>query len=133
MLLHHRGNSFSPRISIANTDQRIIAECTSILTGLGVKFCNYVQDKREVGGRQRLTLLVHVTNRPGVLAVIEAVQPFLVGKAEQAKSLALACKGWREMTIDDKHSVVASIKAMNSRVPRVERVDSSEAKSTATA
>ena len=106
-------------------------ECEAILLELGVKLCRYEQDKREVGGRQRITLLIHVTNRPGVIKTIEAVLPYLIGKAEQAKTLLNACIDWESLPIECKMETVASIKEMNRRVPRLDGVDSSEAKSIA--
>lgn len=119
---------YSPRISIANTDPRIMDACKAIFDGLGVRYCFYVQDKREVGGRQRMTLLLHVTNIDGITKVLDAVSLFLIGKREQADILRGAVGSWKSLSGSDRDAVYNRLRAMNQRIPRVDLADASEAK-----
>lgn len=135
MLTRHRRKDrdpgYTPRISIANTEPLIIEECKDILTGLGIRFCYYEQDKRVIGGRQRITLLLHVTNRIGVIKLLNAVLPFIVGKRKQAERLRTIAIGWPAISTAEKELHHAKMGEMNRRIPLVGLVDSSEAKSTA--
>src|SRR3989344_6359863 len=68
---HRDGNPrYGYRISIANTNTDIIDECRRILDVLEIRYCDYTQDRGKDGMRRKITHLIHITNKKGILVLL---------------------------------------------------------------
>ena len=103
------------RISLANTNQLIINESKEILDFLDIKYCNYIQDRRDNGLKRKMTYLIHITNRNGIIKLLKFVIPYLIGKRKQAELLDDFLKDWKNA---DKEYAYNLFKKLNERTPR---------------
>ena len=107
------GYSFFPRISIANSDKKIINEAVDIFKELNLPY--YIQSKSYKVGkevRKKYELLVNGLIRCS--QVLPHIIPFLVSKKERAKKLLSWCKyrisRKRGEKYTDKDTLILSIR-----------------------
>ena len=101
------------RISITNI--KIIDNCKRILDFMAIKYCNYTQDRGKDGMRRKMTYLIHITNKKGILIFLEKITPFLIGKRKQAELLYQFLSNWESTDKKNAHFI---FKELNERVTR---------------
>lgn len=85
------GYSFAPRISIANTDRKIIDEAALIFDELKLKY--YLQSKTyKVGEKVKIKFELLFNGMERCLKVLPIIIPFLISKKEKAEKLLSWCK-----------------------------------------
>ena len=85
------GYSFIPRISIANSDKKIIEEVEEILRNLDLPY--YLQSKKyEVGNKIRVKFEILINGLKRCSQVLPHIIPFLVSKKEKAIKLLAWCE-----------------------------------------
>ena len=113
---HRNGNPrYGYRVSISNTNVSIINRCKEILDMLQIKYCNYTQDRGKDGLRRKITHQIHITNKKGILIVLENIIPHLVGKRKQAELLNEFLSDWKST---DKKRAYLTFRKLNERIPR---------------
>jgi len=113
---HRNGNPrYGYRVSISNTNVLIINQCKEILDMLHIKYCNYTQDRGKDGLRRKITHQIHITNKKGILIILENVIPHLVGKRKQGELLYKFLNDWESI---DKMNAYLIFRELNERMPR---------------
>ena len=117
ILRYKRGDKFryGYRVSIANTDERIINEVKYILDTLRIKYCCYFQDRRGIKTISRQTYLIHITNKVGIEKLCVSVMTYLIGKKDRAKLLLEALSNWKLL---DKSKLCFHFKLLNQRIKK---------------
>lgn len=85
-------HQFSPRFNVTNTNMKIINETVSIIRKIGVN--PYIREKKPSGYGLNTKIpcyQVCVDTLSGARLVLEALEPFIIGKGNQVKYLLEFC------------------------------------------
>ena len=97
------GYSFIPRISIANSDKRIIKEASNILRELNL--LHYIQSKPyTVGNKTRIKFEILINGLKRCSQALPHIIPFLVSKKEKAEKLLEWCGYRLSKTSQEKYT-----------------------------
>ena len=77
-----RGVGLDIRVSIANTDERLLAEVGAIATSLDIKYLLYCNKPKDV--RHRPVWHLSFDHSKRACAILSAVLPYMIGKKDQA-------------------------------------------------
>lgn len=103
------------RVSISNTNLLIINKCKEILEMLGIKYCSYIQDRRKENFIRKKTHLIHITNKKGILSLLDFTTPYIIGKRKQARFLQSLLRNWET---SNKLEAYLLFKKLNERIPK---------------
>lgn len=99
-------------ITITNSSAAIMDECVRLLNAIDVKF----KQINPNNSRNRRLARINVSNYQSILKLLDAVEPHLVGKAEQAalmRTFSERASVRRSMTIEERFEYRALMSQMN--------------------
>jgi hypothetical protein len=114
--IYKRHTYLVPSISCTNTDKKLIDHVCSILDESSV---SYRVDYQDRGDRTnaRPAWTIKLESRPRVLSLLQHLEPYLVGKQQQARLVMEWCglPVYRNKRCERNTEIVETLKSLNSR------------------
>ena len=114
--IYKRSTYLVPSISCTNTDKKLIDYVCSILDENSIEYRVDYQDRGE-RTNARPAWTVKLESRPRVLSLLHCLEPYLVGKQQQARLVIEWCglPVYRKKRSQRKEEIVETLKALNAR------------------